>query len=399
MKKGLYALSFGTFGLGIAEYTMMGILPDVAADFGISLPEAGHLISAYALGVCAGAPLIAIRARNRPLRRILVDLMVFFIIGNLVTVLSPDYRLTLAGRFITGIPHGSFFGVGAIIADKLADKGKSTSAIALMVMGMTIANLAGVPIGNWIALVVSWRLVFAFATIWGLITIYTIIKWIPDIPPMPQTSIKGMFRFLEDPRPWLLIAATVLGNGGIFCWYSYINPLMTNVSGFDPAAMPLLMLLSGGSMCIGNYLGGRMSDRFGPIRVAIYTQSVMFIALFTIFLFARYPWVSVALMCVCTGCLFAVSSPQQMLLLQHSPGGEMMGGAMVQLAFNLGNALGAYFGGLPIENGMGVEYTSMIGAMFALLGTSILILFVYTYQQGESSLFSLTLIQKKKDRK
>lgn len=386
MKKGLFALSLGTFGLGIAEYIMMGILPDVAVGFGISLPSAGHLISAYALGVCVGAPLIAIKARNWPLRRILFALMIFFIVGNLIMMLSPNYWVALAGRFIAGIPHGSFFGVGSIVASRLADKGKSTSAIAIMVMGMTIANLIGVPLGNWISHAVSWRLVFVFATVWGGITIYAIMKWIPELAPMAQTNIKGMFRFLRKPEPWLLMTATVLGNGGIFCWYSYINPMMTEVSGFSPATMPILMLLAGASMCVGNYLGGRLSDRYSPGNVAAYTQFIMFAALLAVFFLAQYALISVILMCICTGCLFAVSSPQQMLLLQYSPGGEMMGGAMVQLAFNLGNALGAYFGGLPIEKGMEIEYTSLIGALFALLGTAVLVLFLCVYQHRKLSL-------------
>lgn len=398
MKKGLYALSFGTFGLGIAEYIMMSILPDVAASFNISLPKAGHLISVYALGVCVGAPLMATVARNWPLRRILCVLMVFFIAGNLVTVFSLNYWEALAGRFVTGIPHGAFFGVGAIVASKLADNGKSTSAIAIMVMGMTIANLIGVPVGNWIGHSFSWRFIFVFAAVWGGVTIYSVMKWIPAIPPMPETDIKGMFRFLKKPEPWLLIAATVLGNGGIFCWYSYINPLMTGVSGFNPATMPVLMLLAGGSMCVGNHLGGGLSDKFSPGMVAMYTQFIIFAALMGLFCFAQYAFLSVILMCICTGCLFAVSAPQQMLLLQYSKGGEMMGGAMVQLAFNLGNALGAYFGGLPIENGAGVEYTSLIGAMFALTGTGGLILFNYVYQHRKPSLLLFVLPVKRESR-
>ncbi len=394
MKKGLYALSFGTFGLGIAEYIMMGILPDVASDFVISLPVAGHLISAYALGVCVGAPLVAIIARNWPLKRILFALVGCFIAGCLITMASPSYSFALVGRFITGIPHGSFFGVGSIVASKLSKEGKSTSAIATMVMGMSIANLLGIPIANWISHTFSWRWIFIFAAVWGGITISTIGKWIPALPPMPKTNIKGMFLFLKKPEPWLLIAATVLGNGGIFCWYSYINPMMTQVSGFDVSAMPLLMFLAGGSMCVGNYGGGKMSDKFTPGIVAMYTQFIIFASLMALFFWGRFGFTSALLMCVCTGCLFAVSSPQQMLLLQYSSGGEMMGGAMVQLAFNLGNALGAYFGGLPIATGAGVEYSALIGAVFAFTGTGVLVLFHYLSGHGRTPSVPLVFIKK-----
>ena len=377
MKKGLYALSFGTFGLGIAEFIMMSILPDVAAGFDISLSEAGHLISAYALGVCVGAPLVVVVARSWPLRTILLALVGLFVVGNLLMALSADYWMGLCVRFVSGLPHGAYFGVGSIVASRLAEKGKSTSAVAIMIMGMTIANLFGVPAGNFLGHFLSWRLVFVIAALWGGVTIWFIRRWVPVLPALPATNLKGQFRFLRRPEPWMLIAATMLGNGGAFCWYSYVNPLMTDVSGFSIGAMPVLMLLAGVSMCVGNYLGGHLSDRFTPGIVAMSMQFLMFASLLLIYFFASYGFLSALLMCVCTGCLFAVSSPQQLLLLQYSPGGEMMGGAMVQLAFNLGNAVGAYFGGLSIEHGAGLESTALIGSFFALLGTTVFLVFNY----------------------
>ena len=373
MKKGLYALSFGTFGLGIAEFIMMSILPDVAAGFDISLSEAGHLISAYALGVCVGAPLVVVVARSWPLRTILLALVGLFVVGNLLMALSADYWMGLCARFVSGLPHGAYFGVGSIVASRLAEKGKSTSAVAIMIMGMTIANLFGVPAGNFLGHFLSWRLVFVIAALWGGITIWFIRRWVPVLPALPATNL----RFLRRLEPWMLIAATMLGNGGAFCWYSYVNPLMTEVSGFSVGTMPVLMLLAGASMCVGNYLGGHLSDRFTPGIVAMSMQFLMFASLLLIYFFASYGFLSALLMCVCTGCLFAVSSPQQLLLLQYSPGGEMMGGAMVQLAFNWGNAVGAYFGGLSIEHGAGLESTALIGSFFALLGTTVFLVFNY----------------------
>ena len=168
MKKGLYALSFGTFGLGIAEFIMMSILPDVAAGFDISLSEAGHLISAYALGVCVGAPLVVVVARSWPLRTILLALVGLFVAGNLLMALSADYWMGLCARFVSGLPHGAYFGVGSIVASRLAEKGKSTSAVAIMIMGMTIANLFGVPAGNFLGHFLSWRLVFVIAALWEI---------------------------------------------------------------------------------------------------------------------------------------------------------------------------------------------------------------------------------------
>ena len=291
MKKSLIALSMGTLGLGMAEFGMMSILSAVAHNFDITIAAAGHLISAYALGVCVGAPLLVIVTRNWPLKTILYALMTLFIVGNLVTTLSPNYWLTLCARFVSGMPHGAYFGTGVIIANHLAEKGKSTSAVATMVMGMTVANLMGVPLGNLLGHYLSWRVVFAFATVWGLVTVWFICRWIPVLPAMPKTNMKGQFRFLKKPQPWLLAAATVLGNGGIFCWYSYINPLMTDVSGYPVGVMPILMLLAGGSMCVGNIAGGKLSDRYTPGRTILGVQLCMIVGLLSIFFFSTFsPW-------------------------------------------------------------------------------------------------------------
>lgn len=382
MKKGLYALAAGTFGLGIVEYSIMGILPNIAADLGVSITQGGHIISSYALGVCVGAPIVALFARNWPLRKVLLILVALFTAGSLLTVFSPNYALTLCARFLTGLPHGAFFGVGVIVANRLVDKGKATSAVATMVMGMTISNLIGVPLSNLVGQYLSWRVVFAFASVWGILTIVLILRWIPVLAPLPRSNVKGMVRFLRKPQPWLLLFATTLSSAGSFSWYSYVNPFLTGVSGFKESLMPLFMLMAGASMCVGNYLGGRLSDRYTPELVSTYTLGMMFVSLTLIFLFGSFGAASLMLLCVITGCLFAISSPQQQLLLQHSPGGEMMGGAMVQLAFNLGNAIGAYLGGVPIATGVGVQYSPLIGAGLAFVGVSVLLVFNRIQRRG-----------------
>lgn len=366
--KSLLALAAGTLGFGITEYVMMGILPDIATDFHISIPIAGHLISAYALGVCVGAPLAVFASRGKPLRSIALALIVIQLFGSLLTTVSPNYIITLTARFISGLPHGAFFGVGTIICDRLSEKGKKTSAVAIMVMGMTIANLIGVPIGTMLSGIISWRVIFGFAFVWSAITLYSIIRWIPVLPSLSDNGLKGQFRFLKKSNPWMIIIITMMGNCGIFSWYSYISPLMTDVAGFLPTEMPWLMVLSGGSMCIGNMFGGRLSDRFTPGKVIMCTLALMLSALIITFFFAQIAWLAVIMMCICNGGLFAVSSPQQYLILKNSPGGEMMGGAMIQLAFNFGNAVGAYCGGIPIDKGLGVRYSAIVGAAFVAIG-------------------------------
>lgn len=368
LNKGLYALAFGTLGFGITEYVMMGILPDIAADLAISIPQAGHLISVYALGVCIGAPLAVLVSRGRGLRTILVGLICIQLLGGIITTLAPNYYVALASRFISGLPHGAFFGVGSIVAERLADKNHSTTAVSIMVMGMTVANLLGVPLGTLLGETLSWRVIFAFSTLWSALTIFFIFRWIPVLPALPDKGVKAQFAFLAKPEPWLILAVTMAGNGGIFCYYSYVSPMMTGVAGFPADAMTLIMVLCGGGMCLGNYLGGRLSDRYSPTRVILTTQLMMFSALVILFFVAGIKLPALLMTVLCCAGLFAVSSPQQHLIINHAPGGEMMGGAMIQIAFNLGNALGAYFGGLPIDSGAGVRYSALIGAAFILIG-------------------------------
>ena len=375
MKKSLLALAAGTFALGIAEFVMMGMLPDVAADLGVSIPAAGHFIAAYALGVCAGAPLLVLIARTRPLKQILLGLAALIALGNLCTAFAPEYWSMLATRFISGLPHGAFFGVGSIVADRLSDRGKVAQAIAIMTAGMTLANVLGVPVGTWISHNLSWRITFAGVGLWALVLFWFIKRWIPYLAPLPDTGILGQFRFFRHLPPWLILFATALGNGGAFCWFSYVNPLLTRVSGISPSDMTAVMVLAGMGMLVGNLAGGRLSDRFGPGKIAFIAQGVMSCALLATFFLAPHPVCALILMAVCTTCLFTVSAPQQLLLIRHARGGEMLGAASVQIAFNLGNALGAWLGGLPVAAGYRYEYTTLPASALALTGCLFLLSF------------------------
>lgn len=379
MKKSFIALAFGTLELGIAEFVIMGILPDIARALHIDIATAGHLISAYALGVCFGAPVL-ILARKFPLKHILLGLVSVIMIGNICASLAPNYWTLVISRFISGLPHGAYFGVGSIVAEKLAIKGKGSEAVSIMVAGMTIANLFGVPLGTFLSTFLSWRVTFLLVGLWGIVILYYIWKWIPPVENLPDTGFTGQFRFLKSPAPWLLIFATLLGNGGIFCWYSYINPLLTQISGFPVDSISLLMILAGAGMVAGNLISGRLSDRYTPGRVAFFTQGCAFTILLLIFFLARVSWISATLMCLCTACLFALSTPQQVLLIRYSKGGEMLGAASVQIAFNLGNAIGAYCGGLPLQAGLSYQYSALAGTPFALTGFMLLFVFTRKYE-------------------
>lgn len=377
MKKSLIALAFGTLGLGIAEFVMMGILPDVAKDLGISIPVAGHFISAYALGVCVGA-LVLILARKHPLKHILLALVTLMMVGNTCAALAPNYWVLLLARFISGLPHGAYFGVASIVAEKLADKGKGSEAVSIMIAGMTIANLFGVPLGTSLSNSISWRVTFLLVGCWGVIILYYIWRWVPHVEGLKDTGFKGQFRFLKTPAPWLILGATALGNGGVFCWYSYINPLLTEVSGFTAESITALMVLAGFGMVVGNLVSGRLSDRYTPGKVGTTVQAMICIVLLLIFFLSPYPWLSALLMCLCTAGLFAVSSPEQVLIIRVAKGGEMLGAACVQVAFNLGNAIGAYVGGLAISGGY--RYPALAGVPFAMVGFILFLTFYKKYQ-------------------
>lgn len=382
MKKALTALAFGTFGLGIAEYVMMGILPFVAGDFRVSIPQAGHLISAYALGVCAGAPIVAVFARKWPLKRILYLLVLVMIAASFAMALCTRFEWMLVFRFLAGLPHGAYFGVGSIVADRLSREGNATFAVAVMCSGMTVANLVGIPLGTFLTGIFSWRLVFGFSGIWNIVTLVVVARWIPKMDALPDSGLKREFSFLKNLAPWLLIFATMLGNAGVFCFYSYVSPTLTQLAGVPVSWLSGMMVLSGAGMVIGNLSGGKLSDRFGMGRTCRGLEIAICVCLVLIFLTAHLAWCLIPLMFLVCGCLFAISSPQQLLLLRFSEGGELMGGAMVQLAFNLGNAVGAWLGGLPIEESSPVtyRYSAAIGAVLAVLGVGCYLIFCRKFE-------------------
>lgn len=320
-----------------------------------------------------------ILARKRPLKHILLALMALMLIGNLGAAMATGYWSLLAARFISGLPHGAYFGVASIVAGKLADEGRSSEAVSIMIAGMTVANLFGVPLGTSLSHTLSWRVTFLLVACWGVIVLYYIWRWVPAVEGLKDTGFKGQFRFLKTPAPWLILGATALGNGGVFCWYSYITPLLTNVSGFSAGSITALMMLAGFGMVVGNLVSGRLSDKYTPGRVGMVVQGMICIVLLLIFFLSPHPWCSAILMALCTAGLFAVSSPEQVLIIRVAPGGEMLGGACVQMAFNLGNAIGAYVGGLAL--GGGYRYPALAGVPFALTG---FILFVIFYKKFQS---------------
>lgn len=366
-KRVLIPLTLGGFGIGMTEFVMMGILPDVAQALHISIPAAGHLISAYALGVVVGAPLLVALIGSRPPQQILAWLMVLFAVGNALSAMAPSYELMLVTRFISGLPHGAFFGVGAVVAGRLAEPGREAQAVSIMFAGLTFANIIGVPIGTYLGHTFSWRIPFGLIVVVALLTVVSVRRWLPDLPAR-ATRLRQEFAAFTHLEPWLIIGITILGNGGFFAWFSYIVPLFTEVSGFSHNAVTFLMVLAGVGMALGNLLGGWLTDRISPLRATTFLLVAMAAALFTIPVAAHYQLPTI-LITMLTGALaFSTAAPIQMLMIRAAKGSEMLASSLSQSGFNTGNALGAYLGGLPIAAGLGYTSPNWVGGLLVLGG-------------------------------
>lgn len=366
-KFSFWAIAVGTFALGIAEFGMMGILGDVAKDLDISVDKAGHLISAYSLGVAVGSPLLLL-LRNMPLKSVLLILAAVIFGGNLFAALSPSYVALLVARFIAGLPHGAFFGAGAIVCTKLAAKGEGAAAVAIMIGGMTVANVVGVPFATFISNVLVWRYMFALVALFGLIAFLCIKFIVPYISPLPHSNIKGEFKFLRSSAPWLIYGGVFFAQAAVYCWLSYISPVMTNITGFTLSDMTWIMVLVGFGMVFGNFIAGKMATKHRPSLVSATIAGLMLIVLPALFFFSDIKFLSLLLAFVASACLFGVGGPPQYLIVGFSKGGEMLGAAGIQIAFNVSNATSAAIGGAAINYGLPYDSTALIGIPFALVG-------------------------------
>lgn len=380
MNKGLFALAMGTFSLGIAEFLMMGILSDIAANMGVSVAEAGHFISAYALGVCAGA-IMLLFARRMPLKRIMLVLSVMIAAGNLFAACAWNYGTFFAARFLSGLPHGCFFGVGAIVARKIAQPGKEVSAVAYMIAGMTAANLAGVPMGTFLTNHFTWRIAFLIVGLCGVATAAAIGAWIPRLAPMENHGFKAQFQFLRTLPPWLIFGGVLFGQIGIYCWYSYIDPQLTQVSGFSQDDLSWLMVLAGAGMVGGNLIAGRLSDRYKPAWVAGWVEAAAIPVMVLIYFFASCQVAAVVLMMLGTAVLFGSGSPLQSSIVGYSRGGEFLGAACIQIAYNAGNAIAAWMGSAVIARGYSISAPSIIGVPIVAVGCVLLFILYYRYER------------------
>lgn len=379
MKKSLLSLAIGTFALGIAEFGMMGILSDVADGVDVGVVEAGHLISAYSLGVAVGAPMLVV-FRKMSLSNLMLMLAFLIFAGNLAAALAPSYHTLLGARFLAGLPHGAFFGAGAIVCSRLADKGRGAGAVAVMVGGMTVANVIGVPMATMISNLLNWRLAFGVVALCGLLCYVSMRIWLPRLEPLPDSGIKGQFGFLRKPGPWLVYAGVFFGQASVYCWFSYIEPVMTDVAGFTASQMTWVMMLAGLGMVVGNIAAGKMADRHNAALVSGCIAASLVVIMPAIWACAAMKVPSAMLMFVATACLFGIGGPLQYLIVKYAKGGEMLGGAGIQIAFNVSNAMSASLGGAVIHNGFGLAAPALVGIPFAAIGATALFILYRRYR-------------------
>ena len=366
----LLALTAGAFGIGVTEFVIMGLLLQISADFGVSIPAAGLLISGYALGVFIGAPILTIATRKLPRKTTLIALMIIFTLGNLACALAPTYETLMAARIITALAHGTFFGVGSVVATGLVAPDKRASAIAIMFTGLTAATLLGVPFGAWLGLQFGWRSTFwAVAAIGVLATVILSIF----VPSSKVVETPGRLRdevaTLARPQVLLGLAMTVLGFAGVFAVFTYIQPILTQITGFSQAAVSPILLVFGGGLAVGNILGGKLADK-RLMPAVLGTLAVLAIVLAAMTFGIHSKVAAVAFAGLLGVAAFATVAPLQLRVLEKAGGaGQSLASSLNIAAFNLGNALGAWLGGVVIATGaMGLGSVTWVASLITLAG-------------------------------
>ncbi|MBP0619774.1 MFS transporter [Cupriavidus consociatus] len=368
----LYALTAGSFGIGCAEFVIMGLLLQVAADLKVTIAAAGMLVSGYALGVFAGAPVLTLLTRRMPRKAVLLALMVIYTVGNAACALAPDYTTLMLARVLTSLTHGTFFGVGAVVATGLVPPHRRASAISVMFSGLTLATLLGMPAGAWLGLHLGWRATFWAMTLIGLLSLAVIALLVQKSRDQrAPVALRDELATVVRPQVLLGLLMTVLQSMGTFAVITYVQPLLTRVSGFGEAAVSPILLLFGGGMIVGNILGGRLADR-APTRALLGSLAALVLVLAAMTLAIHSQVTVVAFVGILGVAAFATVSPLQLRVLRHASGaGENLASSFNIAAFNLGNGIGAWMGGVVVDHGPGLNALPWIAALAPLAALAV----------------------------
>jgi len=366
----LFALTLSAFAIGTTEFVIVGLIPTMAVDLSVSLPSAGLLVSLYALGVAIGAPVLTALTGNWPRKKVLLTVMSLFVLGNLLAWQAPGYNTLVMARILTGLAHGVFFSIGSTIATGLVSKEKAASAIAIMFTGLTVALVTGVPLGTYIGQTFGWQATFLIVALLGLIALIGSAALIPsNLKQPPATKLSAQLKVLTQPRLLLVYAITALGYGGTFTAFTFLAPILEEVSGFNSSAIGLIMLVYGVSVAIGNIWGGKMADTMGPIKAL----TVIFVGLalvLLVFNFTAYNSIAAVMTILVWGAFAFGNVPGLQVYVvklaeKYAPDAVDVASGLNIAAFNVGIALGSWGGGVIVEQA-GLMNTPWVGAMIVL---------------------------------
>lgn len=367
--RAVFALGVGGFSIGTGEFVIMGLLPEVARDIGVTIPQAGHVISAYALGVVIGAPALAVLAARWGRRALLIALMAAYAFANFGSALAPGYVSLNVLRFLSGLPHGTYFGVAALVAASLAPPGRRASAVGLVMLGLTGATLAGVPIASALGQHFGWRAAFVFVGLIAVAAVALVRYGVPHVPADPQASPMRELQALRNKHVLLTLGIAAIGFGGMFAVFSYIKPTLTEVAGLPVAKVPLVLALFGAGMVAGNLLGARLADR--SLMKTIGGLLVWSVVVLAGFVFAAQHVVTAAIATFLIGTIVAIGPALQIRLMDVAGEAQTLAAALNHSAFNMANALGAWLGGVAISAGLGWTSTGWVGALLGVAGLGV----------------------------
>ncbi|MCS7483176.1 MFS transporter [Umezawaea endophytica] len=379
----LFALALGGFGIGTTEFATMGLLPQIATTFDISIPTAGHAISLYALGVVVGAPLIAGLAAKLPRKGLLIALMLAVALGNGLSSIAPNSTLLMISRFVAGLPHGAFFGIAAVVASGIVAPERRGTAVARVMVGLTVANLIGVPFATAAGQQIGWRSAYAAVAVVSVITALALAKWVPRVAAAHDASVGAELRAFRRPQVWFALLTGTIGFGGMFAVYSYISPTTTEVTGLGANAVPWILAVFGLGMTAGAWLGGRFLDRsvMGTVFGTLIATTVE-LALFG--LLATSPLATFPLLFLIGFTTTVLASALQMRLMDASPDAPSLASSSNHSALNMANGAGAWLGGLAIAAGWGYQSTAWVGVALTLAGLAIAVLSVAVERRAKT---------------
>jgi MFS transporter, DHA1 family, inner membrane transport protein len=371
----IYALTIGAFGIGVTEFVLMGLLTQVGTALNVSIPTAGLLISGYAIGVAVGAPVLTVLLSSWSRKKVLLALMVIFTIGNLACALAPSYWFLLVARVVTALAHGTFFGVGSVVATSLVKPDRKASAIAVMFTGLTAANILGVPFGTWLGLKLGWRATFWAVTAIGIVALAVIARYVPsDRGAAAASDWRADLRAMMNPSVIIGLSVTALGFAGLFTVFTYIAPLLTEVTGFSEGAVSPILLVFGGGLVLGNFAGGKLADRF--LQPTVIGTLVALAGVLIVFgLVVHSKILTIAMVALLGAAAFSTVAPLQMWVMQKAKGaGESLASSLNIAAFNVGNALGAWLGGAAVTQGLGFTSLPFVAAAIPVIALAVVLI-------------------------